>query len=87
MRVHPRPMRDEPLTAACAMASAGEQSPLSFAIKPTRKSYMREEKSARSAISANPCAILNNAHHRDLWVGLSQLFILKRISLCGAVRC
>ena len=70
------------------MASAGEQSSLSFAPKakkPTRKSYMREEKSARSA---NPRGILNNEHHimHDLWVGpiasyLSQLFILKRISL------
>ena len=53
-----------------------------------RKSYMRKEKSARSAISANPCGILNNEHHimHDFWVGpiasyLSQLFLLKRISL------
>ena len=73
------------------MASAGEQSSLSVAPKakkPTRKSYMREEKAARSAISANPHGILNNAHHimHDVWVGpiasyLSQLFLLKRISL------
>ena len=78
------------------MASAGKQSSLSFvpkAKKRTRKSYMREEKSACSAISANPRDILNNAQNimHDLWVGpiasnLSQLFLLKRISLRGAVR-
>ena len=60
------------------MASAGEQSSLSFAPK-AQETYKEELYERREVVL---CGILNNAHHivHDLWVGpiasyLSQLYI------------